>query len=100
MGSRTETRGCTSATVVRRDLGDDVGKSGLEMPGKVSKEEMLMWEGMRCVAWGITHFEVQSGKFVFLAVPTHRLGLWPSSSALIEAGKTRIKCLILIISTL
>ena len=33
-------------------------------PGKVSKEEMLMWERMRCVAWGITHYELhkESGR--------------------------------------
>ena len=35
-------------------------------PGKVSKEEMLMWERMRCVAWGITHYELhkESGRLV------------------------------------
>ena len=33
-------------------------------PGKVSKEELLMWERMRCVAWGITHYELhkESGR--------------------------------------
>ena len=38
-------------------------------PGKVSKEEMLLWERMRCVAWGITQYELhaESGKFVFPA---------------------------------
>ena len=38
-------------------------------PGKISKEEQLMWERKRCVSWGITEFEshLDSGKFAFPA---------------------------------
>lgn len=36
-------------------------------PGRLSREEQLQWERRRLMAWGITAFDYQAGRFVFPA---------------------------------
>ncbi|XP_050035514.1 dipeptidyl peptidase 9-like [Dermacentor andersoni] len=36
-------------------------------PGRLSREEQLQWERRRLMAWGITSFDYQGGRFVFPA---------------------------------